>query len=252
MKKIIYTLLLAAGVIFTFSACSKSDNSAAPGIGGSGTGGSLARFTIYGNYLYVVDGTSLKTFNISNPKNMVQVSVMEIGSGIETIYPYNGNLFIGSATAMYIYSLRNPEQPQQEGMASHVRACDPVVAKDNLAYVTVRSTTNGSPCGGNLDALIVYDISNIQYPTAITTVNMSNPHGLGIAENTLYVCDGQKGLKVFDVNNATNPRLIKSVGEYNYFDVIPYNDVLICMVEGGMVIFDITEKENPVFVAKTF
>ncbi len=250
MKKIIYTFLLAAGVIFTFSACSKADSNS-PGMG-TGTGGSLARFTIYGNYLYVVDGTSLKTFNISNPKNTVQVSSIEIGFGIETIYPYNGNLFIGSATAMYIYSLGNPEQPRAEGMASHVRACDPVVAKDNIAYVTVRSTNNGSPCGGNVDALIIYDISNIQNPSTIRTVSMKNPHGLGISENILYVCDGESGLKLLNVSSAVNTPFIKTIGEYNFYDVIPYNDILICMVEGGMVIYDIAERENPVFVAKTF
>ncbi|RYD98708.1 MAG: hypothetical protein EOP54_06705 [Sphingobacteriales bacterium] len=250
MKKIIYTLLLVTGVIFTFGACSKVDSNT-PGLG-TGTGGSLARFTIYGNYLYVVDGTSLKTFNITNPKNTVQVSAIEIGFGIETIYPYNGNLFIGSANAMYIYSLGNPEQPRAEGMASHVRACDPVVAKDNMAYVTVRSTNNGSPCGGNIDALMIYDISNIQNPSTIRTVTMKNPHGLGISENTLYVCDGESGLKVFNVNDPQDPRMVKSIGDYNYYDVIPYNDVLICMVEGGMVIFDISARENPVFVAKTF
>lgn len=250
MKKIIYTFLLAAGVIFTFGACSKADSNS-PGLG-TGTGGSLARFTIYGNYLYVVDGTSLKTFNISNPKNTVQVSSIEIGFGIETIYPYNGNLFIGSATAMYIYSLGNPEQPRSEGMASHVRACDPVVAKDNMAYVTVRSTTNGSPCGGNVDALIIYNISDLRNPQTIRTISMQHPHGLGILGNTLYVCDGQSGLKIFNVSNAANSTFVKTIGDYNYYDVIPYNDMLICMVEGGMVIFDITERDNPVFVAKTF
>lgn len=250
MKKIIYTFLLAAGAIFTFSACSKVDNNA-PGMG-TGTGGSLARFTIYGNYLYIVDGTFLKTFNISNPKSTVLVSSVEVGFGIETIYPYNGNLFIGSATAMYIYSLGNPEQPRAEGLASHVRACDPVVAKGNRAYVTVRSTNNGSPCGGNVDALMIYDILDIQNPATISTVPMKNPHGLGISENTLYVCDGENGLKVLNVSNAGNPTLVKTIGEYNYYDVIPYNEVLICMVEGGMVIYDIATRENPVFVAKTF
>lgn len=250
MKKIIYSLLLAVGVIFTFGACSKADNNA-PGLG-TGIGGSLARFTIYGNYLYVVDGTTLKTFNISNPKNTVQVSSIEVGFGIETIYPYNGNLFIGSTTAMYIYSLGDPEQPRAEGMASHVRACDPVVAKDNTAYVTVRSTNNGSPCGGSVDALMIYNIADLRNPTTVRTIPMQNPHGLGIIENTLYVCDGQAGLKIFNVNSIANLALIKTISGYNFYDVIPYNDVLICMVEGGMVIYDIADQQNPVFVAKTF
>ena len=251
MKRNFYLILLALFAALSFNSCSK-DGGAMDAGSGTGKGGSLARFTIYGNYLYVVDGESLKAFDISDPQAPRLSSTTAVGWQIETIYPYNGNLFIGSASAMYIYSLKQPDQPKFEGMASHVRACDPVVAQGNTAYVTVRSTNNGSPCGGNTNALMVYNISNLQSPQMIASVDLKNPYGLGITNDFLYVCDESAGLKIFDVSAPGQLRQIGAVTGYTFFDVIPYQGILICMVQGGMVIYDIQNPAEPQFVAKTF
>ncbi|RQO32152.1 hypothetical protein DBR32_00630 [Taibaiella sp. KBW10] len=250
MKKILYYTALAfcAILLLSLQACEKSNLNT--GNSGTGTGGSLARFTISGNYLYIVDHTSLKTYNITNPNNPVRSSTQYLNNDIETIYPYRDKLFIGSQSAMYIYSLSNPAIPVFESNVSHVRACDPVVAKDNYAYVTVRS---GSTCGGVVNALMVYEVgNNMEQPILHKTIDLEQPYGLGISHNTLYVCDANKGLKIFDISS---PQATNSIGVktgYKFYDCIPYNDVLVCMVEGGMVVYDITNPRDPVFVAKTF
>lgn len=251
MKLFIKIIVLVFFGTFLFSACSKSD----VGTNNSnnvGTGGSLARFTIYGNYLYLVDGTSLKAIDISNPNVPLLKSTQDLGWQIETIYPYDGLLFVGSQSNMYILSLTDPANPKMEGVASHVRACDPVVAKDNVAFVTVRSSTNGSSCGGNIDALFIYNIVNINNPQLLKTITLSNPHGLGINNNYLYICDGSAGLKTYDVSEESNPILKSTKREFEFYDVIPYNNLLICMVKGGMAIYNIDVPSQPVFVAKTF
>src|SRR5690606_13918859 len=139
------------------------------------TGGSLARFTIYGEYLYTVDREVLKTYSLADPELPELRSSVSVGMDIETIYPYGGNLFIGSMDALYIYSLENPAKPEKQAMASHLRACVPVVAKVNYAYVTVRS---GSPCGGLLDALLVFDVTDLKQPAQLSQVALANPYGL--------------------------------------------------------------------------
>ena len=48
-------------------------------------------------------------------------------------------LFIGSQTGMFIYNLSNPDNPVQDGQFNHVRSCDPVIADEKYAYVTLRS-----------------------------------------------------------------------------------------------------------------
>ena len=47
----------------------------------------------------------------------------------------------------------------------------------------------------------IIDISNIQNPTLISTTNTTHPHGLSVDNDHLYLCDGDDGLKVFDITN---------------------------------------------------
>lgn len=245
MRKI-YLIILAMACMLHLG-CTKYDMNSS-----TGKGGSTARFTIYGDYLYAVNNSKLSIISISEPAHARVVAVTPIGENIETIYPYQGKLFIGSANAMYIYSLDDPERPMLEGMASHVRACDPVVAYGNFAFVTVRGGDNQSPCGGNTNALFVYNILNLKSPSLLHTYNMKNPHGLGVVEDYLYVCDASAGLYVFDIKNPARPNVRKVLSGYVYEDVIPYDDLLICKVLGGMVIYDISNPGEPIFVAKTF
>ena len=73
-----------------FASCSKNVlNNNSTSDGANGIGGSLARFTLSGNYLYVVEPTSLKTFDVSNPAAPVLQNTIGIsGANVETIYPY--------------------------------------------------------------------------------------------------------------------------------------------------------------------
>ncbi len=236
MKKILSLLLVLSVIVCS---CSKSDNAGTnnPGGGSSGQGGSLARFTIAGSYLYVVDNQSLYTYSLLNKNNPQLKSTVYIGFNIETIYPYGNKLFIGSQSAMYIYSISDPELPVSLGTASHVRSCDPVVATDTTAYVTVRS---GSNCGGATNALMIYDVKDVMSPKLLSTINLASPWGLGIKRNRLYVCNGTSGLKVYDISNPVAPKEVKQLTGETFYDVIiTPDDMLICMVEGGMMLYQL-------------
>ncbi len=248
MKKITPYIVALFLVVISFaglSSCSKNSESAiAPG---TGTGGSLARFTISNNHLYVVDNRQLHTFSIADEKNPVKVHVEDIGFDVETIYVWKDKLFIGSRDAMYIYSIADAAAPSLLGTASHVRACDPVVANDTVAYVTVRT---GSNCGGDINALMVYDLKNVLQPVQKNVVNLSNPHGLGIQNNTLFVCDAGNGLKIYDITAPYYPTQLDVVTGETFLDCIPDGNLLICMIEGGTAIYDISDREHVVLKAK--
>ena len=157
MKKRILLVTTFISLVF-LNSCTKEF---AAGASQAGAGGSTTRFTIAGNYLYVVDNTSLKAFDISNAGTApVLKSTTDVGINIETIFPYQDKLFIGSSMSMYIYSLTNPEKPARLAKADYqVRmSCDPVVAKDSTAYATLNST---GPCGGGISQLVVYNIKDI-------------------------------------------------------------------------------------------
>lgn len=249
MRKSAFYILIPALLLCFLAACDKAsgDNGLSPN-SGTGQGGSLARFTISGNYLYMVDSRKLYTYSLGNGANPVKSNEQNIDMDIETIYAYGEYLFIGSGSAMYIYSLGDPGYPTRQSMASHVRACDPVVANDSMAYVTVRS---GSTCGGTTDALMVYDVRNVLGPILKKTVNLTNPYGLGMHNNLLFVCDGTAGLKVFDISVPTSPTLKKTLTSATYKDVIPTDDLLVCMVEGGMILYEYDNTGDTYLIEKS-
>ncbi|TAD81707.1 MAG: hypothetical protein EAY75_17375 [Bacteroidetes bacterium] len=214
-----------------------------------GTGGSLARFTIAGNFLYTVDASKLTTYDISNPANPVITNTQNVGFEIETIFPFSDRLFIGSTSVIHIFSIANPAQPQKLSEAispTVMRRCDPVVAKDTVAFATLRS--NGE-CGGVVSVLAVFDIKNITKPVQTKAITMNTPYGLGYADTVLYVCDG--GLQVFNIKNAHNPKLEKTLPSTDtFFDVIPYGNLLFCWTIKGANVYDITNRINPVKLAE--
>lgn len=243
MKK--YIVLLA--VVALFAGCTKEgadagNNAAASG---TGTGGSLARFTIVGNYLYVADYSRLQTFNISDPAQVVQVDTKTLGFDIETIFPYKDKLFIGAATGMYLLSLADPAKPLLVGSVLHLRSCDPVVANDSIAFVTLRGNAR---CGTASDGLYVYNINNLIAPVQINLTELPTPGGLGLKDSILYICQQNNGMSIYNVSKPSLPQLRKRITTYKFQDVIPYNDLLLCYVTNGLVIYDISTPTNPVFV----
>ncbi|MGH1336468.1 MAG: LVIVD repeat-containing protein [Aureispira sp.] len=173
---------------------------AAPGAGRQavGVGGSMARFAINGQVLYIVDEMNMHVYDIVNPAMPNYVSQINIGRGIETIFPYRDRLFIGSTQGMFIYDNSDPQNPTYISEFQHATACDPVFVEGNFAYVTLRG---GTPCGSFNNQLDVIDISNIQSPRLVSTTPTTHPHGLSVDNDHLYLCDGDDGLKVFDISD---------------------------------------------------
>jgi len=218
--------------------------------GGVGIGGSMARFTIHNEALYAINnGWEILVFDISEVRNPVKVGALTTIWGIETLFPYNNYLFVGSQTGMLIYDLANPFQPQFIASYSHVRSCDPVVVEGNYAYITLRT---GTFCFGNVNRLDIVDISNIANPVAVKEYDMTNPHGLGIDNNLLFICDGEAGLKIYDATNKLklHENLIAQYPDKQAYDVIPYNGLLIMTGDSGIFQYNYSDPRNIVQLSK--
>jgi len=227
--------------------CGKdSTNTGMYAVSQSGQGGSLARFAIVGNYLYAVDKENLSVFGIQDAANPKLIKTTKVGFEIETIFPFKDKLFIGSTSVVHIFSIDNPENPVKLSQAispNVLRRCDPVVAKDTVAYASLR--VNG-PCGGIQSIVACYDIKDVLNPVQKATFSVSEPYGLGYKDDVLYVCDKQMGLWVLDISKAYQPVSIKVLKDAEwYIDVIPYNDVLLCWTSKGATLYDITNNRNP-------
>lgn len=207
----------------------------------SGVGGSMARFTLMGDYLYSVTDQSLLVFDISERSNPNRGASVSIGWGIETLFPFQQDkLFVGSQTGMFIYDVSNGAMPTYVSEFQHARSCDPVVVEGDYAYVTLRG---GTMCGGFTNQLDVIRISDMSNPVLEASYGMVNPHGLGIRNGTLFICDGEAGLKVYD---ATDPKAIaqNQLAQFpniHAFDVIPLTAVLLMIGEDGLYQYDYSD-----------
>lgn len=206
----------------------QADTGSAGGTNTTGTGGSMARFTIVDTYLYALTGGDMQLFDIASPEDPVVFSRVSIDWDIETIFPYKDKLFIGSMTGMFVFDNSNPENPQKIIEFTHATSCDPVVATDDYAYVTLRA---GNMCGGGSNQLDIIDISGIDMDppdiTLVETYAMQEPYGLGV-DNTsvtgtvlLFICDGSVGLKLYDATDPLNLTLLSHESDMETFDVIP-------------------------------
>ena len=221
-----------------FAAMSNSSgNSSGVSGGGVGVGGSMARFGIKGNVLYVLDQNTLKVFDITNKTSPVKHNDLYPGWGVETMYLTENTMFLGTTTGMVIFDISIPLSPQTRKFFSHARSCDPVIVDDTLAYITLRT---GTTCGGSTNTLSVVNVKNINSPSLVATYSMTNPHGLGKDGDLLFICDGNAGLKIYD---ASDPKTITNHLVYTYpnintYDVIPLGNVLVLIGDDGLYQYD--------------
>jgi hypothetical protein len=232
-------------IIFSLALCHSCSKENTGANAATGTGGSITRFTIAGDYLYAVSSHFLYAYSLSNPGKPEIVYTSALNFDIETIYPYNKYLFLGTRTGLYVYSIDTASSPRLIGEAKHARSCDPVVVNDSVAYVTLKST---SGCGPAVSGLYIHDIKDITQPILKTTVELPDPAGLGLQDSVLYVCCGNAGLKVFNVKKPYSPTLISTKTEGNFIDVIPFNGNLICAAQNGIILYDITDPAAPVLI----
>jgi hypothetical protein len=218
---------------------------------GTGTGGSTARFTITQNHLYAVTQDEMKLFNLDNPEKPTKDASIKLGFGIETIFPYKDKLFLGTTSGMQIWNNENPNNPTYLSRLEHIRACDPVVVENDIAYVTLRSVNNFTRCGAALaNQLDVIDVSNPAMPVLKKSYAMDSPYGLGIDKNQLFICEGTNGLKTF---NATDPMDIKQIQQFkemDTFDVIPLNGTLMLIGKDGLYQYDYSNPNSLKLLSK--
>ena len=200
---------------------------------GAGTSGSYALMTIHNDHLYVVDNWRLLPIDISSPLNLKVAEQVYLSWNVETIFPNGDHLYMGTITGMLIDETTNPDMPSRIGSISHARACDPVVVQGDYAYVTIRSNGN---CGGDVNQLDVVNIADKSNPWLVESFEMNDPHGVGVDGNTVFICDGDEGLKVFNDASPSNigNSLIKRYKNIDAVDIIPMNGIAMVIAENGI------------------
>lgn len=234
--------------VFFLANASAQDGGAKVSMSPIGQGGSMARFALINDYLYTVSDYDLNVFNINNSANPSFVSKVQVDWRVETIYPFKEKLFIGSNNGMFIYNIESsPANPTKLGEFTHVRACDPVIADDTFAYVTLHS---GTECLGYTNQLDVVKLNDLTNSELVKTYSMTSPHGLSKDGNLLFICDGTDGLKVYDAADVMNIQLVKQINNLETYDVIASGNIALVVAVDGLYQFDYSNINNIHFLSK--
>jgi hypothetical protein len=229
MKKLRPEILLLIFLFVVSQGCQMGDDTSSDFSGGEGTGGSMARFTIANNHLYTVDQSTINVFDLSNPETPEFKIKKQVGFGVETIFPLNNNLFLGTSTGMYIYDVNNPVLPKEISFFEHVVSCDPVVSDGDYAYVTLSSSNQ--TCWRWVNELQIIDLHDLGKPKLVKQYELDCPRGLAVRNDTLWVCDN--GIKIFDATDKMDIKLLYHFSDIVAYDVILKNELAFVIGETG-------------------
>jgi len=244
--------ILLSSLLFTCA-----EDAGIAGTSDTGIAGSYARFMIVDNFMYIIDNQNIKTYSLNNPTEPVLQDEQTIGERIESIFHRNGRLFIGSGVGMFIYTIQQNGIPEYTSDFSYdifpIFPCDPVVANDTHAFVTLNTSIRTSTCRGTtteqVNQLNIFDITNIEEPILINEVQMNKPKGLALDGNTLFICDDAAGLKVLDVSDVLNVTTIAHFDTFNAYDVIPLGGLLLVVGPDNVYQFDYSDINNIILIS---
>ncbi len=244
--------LIAILIALLVAACS-SESGSESGASNGTLSGSYANLLTIDNRLYAVTDSELLTFDVTEAKNPTELDRLQLNFGVESLFYRSGQLFVGSQTTMYIYQLDDNRIPvlaseTRYGNFDNFTACDPIVAVEDIAYVTLSSDIQSTSCGQTftrqINELRVYDIADIRSPNLINVIQMSGPKGLAVDDNWLFVCEKDRGLKVYDITIMEAPQQIHHFDGFKAFDVIPVDGLLLVVGPDNLYQFDYQDMPN--------
>jgi len=220
-------------------------SSSAPGYNvpkSNGTAGSMASMVLMNDYLYALrESHSIGIVNIASASTPRLDTTFNAGFDLQTVFPFEDKLFLGSMSGMYMYDMTNPVAPVKLGEFSHGRACDPVVTDGNYAYVTLHA---GTSCGGAANELNVIDIKDLMNPVLVKAYGLTSPTGLCKDGNLLFVCDDNSGVRLFDASTAGNLKQLNQIDVKDSYDIIAGNHHAMVVAKDGLYQYDYSDVKN--------
>jgi len=62
--------------------------------------------------------------------------------------------------------------------------------------------------------------------------------------STLFICDGQAGLKIYNASDVMNLQLVKQIGNLETYDVIAMNGNALVIAKDGLYQYDYSNLSN--------
>lgn len=244
-------LLLMASCTSTEENTTDIDGTTFPDV--NALSGSYANLIAVGDFLYVIGETDLITYEQNEDKSLNEIDRQVLGLDLESLYYRSGVLFVGSSQRMYILSLTTDFIPvlqsrtQYSDLSGALDHCDPIVADQEVAYVSLSSSlqTNDDGCGvSEVNIVRAYDITDLNAPTEISEVTMESPKGLALDGDLLFVCESQNGLKVLDVSDPRNPTELYHFPDFETRDAVATGTSVLIVGPNNLYEYDYSDSQD--------
>lgn len=202
---------------------------------GNGAIGAVNRIAWMNGHVYTIGLNKMTVFE-DLPSGINYIKDFSAGSQMETIFPLEDYLYVGTRNSMTVFDASSPSNPQYASDFWHATSCDPVYPCGDVAYVTLR-TGDVAMCPGDVNSLIVLDIGDPTAPIQIDEIEMISPFGLTLHEDLLYVAEGESGMKIFDASDKLNISLIHFDESLAVYDIMPhpvYDDFILTTGPNGI------------------
>lgn len=207
----------------------------------TGTAGSMAGMVLLKDHLYAItEMHSLGIVDITNEATPTVDTSFFAGFDLQTIFPFEDKLFLGSAIGMFMFDVSDPVHPVSVGEFSHGRACDPVITDGHYAYVTLHA---GSYCGGSANELNVIDVNDLQHPQLVKTYPLIKPTGLCKDGDLLFICDGTE-VKLYNAAQPAALELLQQIKSKDPYDVIAGDKIAMVVCNDGLYQYDYSDINN--------
>jgi len=194
---------------------------------------------VFGRYLFLSTRyEGFRVYDISNPANPTLVAVFSDFPGyVEGIYVYQTGygLYVfetGYSTGWAIVDASDVENPTLLAKIP-VPTCDSVVVRGNYAFY-----------GGHNDGVWVVDVSDPSNPHEVIMIkNKGRNTGLAIDGDYLYIAGSWSELTIADISNPEDPVItVWDFGGDIGGEMMVIDNYLYA---GGVKIFDVSDKHNP-------
>lgn len=223
---------------------------------GNSTAGWAAYLQIVGSTAFIANWErGLTAVNITNPAAPAVLSSLALTNAavlfVEGNYAYVGLEDDNALGGLAIINITNPRSMTVVSTLATGGAAGGIAKVGNYVYLSHRALETG------FTGLKVIDVSNVNSPRVVKTLNRTSMEEIKIVGTTAYIAAGAQGLEIFDVTDPANPvslslTQLAATASYTISVDVVEKYAFVTDYDGAkLYVLDVSNKARPT-VARTF
>ena len=184
----------------------------------------------------------IEFYNITSNGEINHQDHFTLGQGTKAncVEAINNYAYFTSSNGLYVVNISNSSNPQNLGQVN---------GSNGFILENLDAETNLLAVAAHEDGVLLYDISNPNNLTLLSTIPTENSWGVRLQNGYAYVSDNQD-VKIYDVSNPVNVSYVNMVETSNAVKDIALIDEFMYVAIGsdGVNIYGLSNPESPNFL----